>query len=317
MPGENAADVSPPVGIVVVNWNNYSETAACLESLRELEYPAYEVVVVDNGSTDGSGERLEADFEWCTVVRNEENRGFAGGCNAGIERALADGAEYVLLLNNDAAIAERFLERIVAVADEAGAGVVGALIEDETGHRVNPSPSEYPDMFFYSGYRENLSLPLDLFGGERPRERWWPTDRVEGAGVLLSRDLLCERRESVGYFLDESLFMYCEEIELGMWCRERGERSVVTGDAVVTHDSGASSNRAFQLYYLTRNRLLIAHRYFDGAKRAVFDALYAASRIALAVRFLRRGERSVARAICLGLVDGFFGVEGQREYGFG
>ena len=315
MHGRNRDDHWPSVGVVVVNWNSFEDTAECLDSLRSVEYPDYEVVVVDNGSTDGSGDRLTADFDWCEVVVNEENLGFAGGCNAGIERALENDAEYVLLLNNDATVEEEFLKNIVGVADDPDVDVVGALIEDDTGHEVNPSPSDYPDMFFYSGYRENL--PINPFSRGRPRGRSWPTDRVEGAGVLLPRNLLHERQESVGHFLDESLFMYCEEVELAMWCRERGKRSVVTRDAVVHHDSDASSSRSFQLYYLTRNRILIADRYFDGIRNVFFAVLYAASRVALAVRFLRRGERGIARAIFLGLVDGFFGVDGQRDYGFG
>lgn len=300
-----------PVGIVVVNWNNYADTATCLESLADLSYPAYRVTVVDNGSTDGSGERLADEFEWCDVVFTEENRGFGGGCNAGIGHALVNGAEYVLLLNNDAVIAPDAVDELVSVAVESGAPVVGASIRHGDEGVVNATPSRYPDMFFYSGYRENL--PGNPFGEGGRGERWWETDRVEGGGVLIGSDLLCERRASTGSYLDESLFMYCEEVELAMWCRERGERAVVATDAVVVHDTGASSSRAFQLYYLTRNRVLVAHRYLEGGSRLLFDALYPVSRLLLAGRFLKRGDRAVAKSIFAGLRDGYRGVEGATR----
>ncbi|MEF8814587.1 MAG: glycosyltransferase family 2 protein [Halovenus sp.] len=298
-----------PVGVVVVNWNNYEDTAECLDSLADLSYPLYRVTVVDNGSTDGSGQRLDEEFEWCDVVFNESNRGFGGGCNTGIDHLLAHDVEFVMLLNNDAVVAPDTLDELVGVASESGAGVVGASIRHGSGAVVNASPSRHPDMFFYSGYRDNL--PASLSEGESHNQRWWTTDRVEGGGVLLASDLLREREKTVGYYLDDSLFMYCEEIELAMWCRERGEKAVVATEARVEHDTGASSSRAFQLYYLTRNRVLIARRYLEGVTRLFFELLYPVTRVLLAGRFVKRGRRDVAGAIVDGLVDGYRGVKGK------
>jgi GT2 family glycosyltransferase len=300
---------SRDVGIVVVNWNNYEDTARCLRSLEGLSYPSYHVTVVDNGSTDGSGERIDEEFEWCDVVFNERNRGFGGGCNTGIESALTSDVDFVFLLNNDAVVAPDTLDELVAVAMESNTRIVGASIRHGSEDLVNSAPSKYPDMFFYSGYRDNL--PVDLSGTPPGGEGWIETDRVEGGGVLLASDLLYERRETLGYYLDDSLFMYCEEIELAMWCRERGERAVIATDAVVQHGTGASSSRDFQLYYLTRNRVLIAHRYLQDPSRTLFDVLYPVTRLLLAARVAKRGQRDVARAILEGLFDGYRGTEGK------
>jgi GT2 family glycosyltransferase len=297
------------VGVVVVNWNNYQDTARCLNSLVDLSYPAYQVTVVDNGSTDGSGERIDEEFEWCEVVFNECNRGFGGGCNTGIENALAADVDFVFLLNNDAIVAPDTLDELVAVAMESGTRIVGASIRHGSEEIINSAPSKYPDMFFYSGYRDNL--PVDLSRTPPGEGGWIETDRIEGGGVLLASDLLYERREAVGYYLDDSLFMYCEEIELAMWCRERGERAVIATDAIVQHGTGASSSRDFQLYYLTRNRVLIAHRYLQGLSRLLFDVLYPVTRLLLAGRFSKRGRRDVARAVFEGLLDGYRGIEGK------
>lgn len=299
------------VAVVVVNWNGYEETSDCLESLESVEYPERRVVVVDNGSTDGSGERLAAEFQWPEFVFTDENRGFGGGCNAGIEYALSTGVEYVVLLNPDARLTDGALSELVTVQRESDAAVVGATISQD-GSVVNPTPAYYPDMFFYSGYRQNL--PIGSESAEAyADERWFETDRVEGAGVLLTSDLLRERRETVGYYLDESLFMYGEEIELAMWCRDHGVRSVVATEAVVEHDSDASSNRAFQLYYLTRNRILLAHRFLPGATRVAFDVLYPLSRAAIATRLRTNGQTGITKSIWDGLVDGYRHVTGQSR----
>src|SRR5882672_11116161 len=93
---------SPKVGIVILNWNNYRDTARCLGSLRSVTYSNYLIYVVDNGSTDGSALKLIAEYEndYIRFILNYENLGFASGCNKGIAQALADGCEYLLLLNN-------------------------------------------------------------------------------------------------------------------------------------------------------------------------------------------------------------------------
>lgn len=300
------------VAIVIVNWNGYEETSTCLESLHEIDYQEYCVIVVDNGSTDGSGDRLAAEFDWCEFVFNETNEGFGGGCNAGIDAALSRGMDYVLLLNPDARIGDTTLSELVAVQRESSAAVVGATITHDDGTVINSTPSHYPDMLFYSGYRRNLPVGSES-GDQYANERWFSTDRVEGAGVLITSELLQEREETVECFLDDSLFMYCEEVELAMWCHERDERSVIAVDAVVEHDSEASSSRPFQLYYLTRNRVLIAHRYLQDGERLAFDLLYLVTRLALAGRWLIRGEKAIATAIFDGLVDGYRHVEGRTS----
>lgn len=302
----------PTVGIVIVNWNNYEDTAECLTNLESLSYPDYRVVVVDNGSTDGSGDRLAAVYDWCTFVFTDRNLGFGGGCNAGIEQALDIGCEYVLLLNNDAEPRPGALEELVRVATLSDSGIVGAMVTNESGSPVTVGRNRYPDMLFYSGYRGNLPLAA----GNREAltgRRWWRTDRIEGAAVLLSRSLLRERAETMGYYLDDSLFMYCEEVELSLWCRRHGWEAVIAENATVVHDGGNSSDRAFQLYYLTRNRVLVMHRYLEGVSFLLFVTLSLFWRLALAGRYFKRGQERIAAAILRGLYDGVRGIDGKSE----
>src|ERR1700733_1333304 len=92
------------VSVIVLNWNGWKDTLECLHSLQNLEYPSYQVIVVDNCSTDDSVFRIRQHFPDIQIIETGKNLGFAAGCNAGIARALAQRAEYVWLLNNDTTV---------------------------------------------------------------------------------------------------------------------------------------------------------------------------------------------------------------------
>lgn len=120
---------SPSVFIVTINWNGLEDTVECLESLHDLDYPNYKIVVVDNGSKNKEADKILKQFPDVTLIKNKTNLGFTGGCNKGIERALKDGADYVLLLNNDTIVTKNFLNKLVKFYDStADAGVVSSLV---------------------------------------------------------------------------------------------------------------------------------------------------------------------------------------------
>src|SRR5436853_3497177 len=120
----------PRIYVVVLNWNNYADTRKCIESLLAASYPALRIVIVDNGSADQSGKRLQADFPKLRFIFSEKNLGFSRGCNAGMRLALEDNdCAYVLLLNNDAVVSPSFLESAVEMAElNSRIGMVGGKI---------------------------------------------------------------------------------------------------------------------------------------------------------------------------------------------
>ncbi|MES4792643.1 MAG: glycosyltransferase family 2 protein, partial [Chloroflexota bacterium] len=103
----------PHVGIVILNWRRPNDTIACLQSLETLDYPSYEVVVVDNDSTDGSVALIRQRFPRTTVIENGRNLGFAAGNNVGIAHLMQRNADYVLLLNEDTEVASDLLSVLV------------------------------------------------------------------------------------------------------------------------------------------------------------------------------------------------------------
>src|SRR3990172_1401868 len=120
---------APLVYIVVVNWNGWEHTVRCLDSLRLLDHPTHRVIVVDNGSTDGSLERIRAFDPDIELIESTKNLGFAGGSNIGIRLALERGADYLWVLNNDIVVEPDTLSALVSVArSRPGIGVIGAAV---------------------------------------------------------------------------------------------------------------------------------------------------------------------------------------------
>ncbi|MGC2064129.1 MAG: glycosyltransferase, partial [Thermodesulfovibrionales bacterium] len=96
--------LSPHVGIIVLNWNGCADTIDCIESIKKIGYPHYSLIIVDNGSTDGSETIIRKQFPEITVLQTGNNLGFAGGINAGLKHGLEKGMDYLLALNNDTVI---------------------------------------------------------------------------------------------------------------------------------------------------------------------------------------------------------------------
>lgn len=248
------ASIRPKVALVVLNWNGWPDTLACLESLQALQYPNVWVIVVDNASTDGSVEIIARAFPEVTLIRNEDNLGFADGNNMGIRAALAGGADYVMLLNNDTTVAPDMVDRLVeAVEAEPGGGVAGPTIY------YHAEPNRVWSAGGTIDWRLGNSAMLGLNEidagqfGVAPRR----VDFVTGCALLADRATW----ERAG-LLDGRFFMYYEETEWCVRASRAGARIVHAPLAKVWHkiapDGRADSPRVH--YYMTRNRLLFLRR---------------------------------------------------------
>src|SRR5688572_20313394 len=126
--------------IVTLNWNGSSDTLACIESVERSRGPEVDMIVVDNGSAAADVARVAEAIEtrpWVSLVRKAENLGFAGGSNVGVARALERGAQFVMLLNNDATVEPGAIEALASYLEARPAsGLVSPLILDESGERI-------------------------------------------------------------------------------------------------------------------------------------------------------------------------------------
>lgn len=242
------AQAQPLVGIVILNWNRPADTIACIASLRRMPATRYRVVVVDNGSSDDSVARLRAAYPDLELIENGANLGFAGGNNVGLRHLIAAGCDYLMLLNDDAEVAEDTIDRLLAVAEaDPTIGFVGPTICYfgqprmiwSAGGMVAPNgePSHLDDL-------KEIGEP-----GQPPRN----VDYVTGCAMIGRREML----ERIG-LLDERFFIYFEETE---WCaraRQHGYRVVHVPDSIMWHKltPTARSQSPRYIYLMTRNRLL-------------------------------------------------------------
>ena len=247
--------MQPLVVAVVLSWNGREDTLACLRSLTREPDDRLRIVVVDNASTDGSAEAVAAEFPEVDLVRNDVNRGYAGGMNDGIRRALELGADDVLLLNNDVEIERGLVSALVEEAARAPeAGALSPLVVF----------ADRPDLVWYAG------APFDplrgyngrITGYREPASRFTgvtETERAAGTALLIPRGVV----EEVGVF-DEALFAYSEDTDWSLRARAAGYRLLVVPSARVRHKVSLSSggeNAPATLYYGLRNALVVAERH--------------------------------------------------------
>ncbi len=281
---------------VVLNWNGGDDTIAALDSLAGL--PA---ICVDNGSTDGSDDVVAERLPEVELVRTGANLGFAGGNNVGIRRALEQGADWVLLLNNDA-VAEPGLSDALAAAAAArpDAGLLACKILFPDGVTVQYAGASFNARLGYSGR-------VDVDGLDELRD----VGRADGAALAISRAAL----ERAG-LLDETLFLYVEDVEWSLRVRRAGFAVVLVPDARVRHKgSTASGGRSSttNLYYDTRNTIVVSERYapLPRGLRALRRGVVVSAHLAQSVRHPSRV--AAAQAVLRGWRDARAGRLGQRS----
>lgn len=245
----------PRVAIVIVNWNRLEDTISCIESLFKISYPDVELVIVDNGSSDGSGEALKRKYPGHTVVLNETNLGFAGGTNIGIRHALERKADYVLLLNNDTEVEPDFLDVLVA-AGEAGneIGIIGGKIyylEDKAR------------LWSYGGtFNVNTGGATHFISDEGIGKALRKGEYIYAQGCLMLIKVKCV--QAVG-MLSEKYFHLCEDVDFCIRAQKTGWKIIFSPDARIYHKASASMKFLSPVYnyYEQRNRLFLVRDYHE------------------------------------------------------
>lgn len=272
----------PRVAIIILNWNGKKNVLECLRSFRHLDYTNYEIVAVDQNSSDGSRDAIVSEFPDVTLICNEDNLGFAEGNNVGIQHALNRGAECIVLLNNDTTVEPNFLRAFV-----------GAAISNRDFDIFGPKiVFDYdPNIIWAAGSHIDWQRGICIQNGYRELDRGQYDTNAEvnaltGCAVMISRKAF----ETVG-FLDSRFFVYYEETD---WCAratKAGFRILYVPAAVVRHKVsatiGASSHAI--TFYMVRNNLLFVTKNSDGFRR-----------LSLIGKSLCRE----ARTVCGGLIKG-------------
>jgi GT2 family glycosyltransferase len=248
--------LNAPISVIVVNFNRRELLRACLQSLAQQSVTSLEVIVVDNGSSDGSVEMVESDFGHHSkfslqLVRNTENRGFCEGNNQGIRRA---GGDFVALLNNDAEANPDWLAELATpLLQREDIGMTASkILVYEDPQRID----KVGHLIYLDGQNRGRGAGQTDHGQfDKMEEVLWP----DGCAAMYRKSML----DDIGGF-DEDLFAYGDDAELGMRARIAGWGCIYVPRAVVRHHRGATlgvlSSRRLEL--IERNRALLALKHF-------------------------------------------------------
>jgi GT2 family glycosyltransferase len=247
---------APRVTAIVLSWNGRERTLACLSSLARVTYRPFSVLVVDNGSSDGSADAVAAEHPEISLVRLDENRGFTGGMNVGIGVAFAQGADAVLLLNNDMEVEQGCVEPLVAAAtgDASCAAACAQVLFAGEPPRIWYAGATLSGRRGHSGRNVGYGQP-PLSSAVPP----YTTGRACGGAMLVLREF----SELVGLF-DDDLFAYAEDTDWSLRARREGLHCLVVPASVVRHAvSGSSGGESSptSIYYSLRNSLVVAERW--------------------------------------------------------
>jgi GT2 family glycosyltransferase len=278
---------SARVSVIIPNWNGARWLPVCLHSLEKQTYRDFEIVVVDNASTDDSRILLARDFPNVRVLALETNRLFAGAVNHGIRETQS---EIVVLLNNDTEVEPTWLEELLRVLDanpRAGMAASKLRLFDERAqlhsagdfYRVDGVPGNRGVWETDRGQYDDADAPPPLFG-------------VCGGACAYRRAML----DDIGWF-DEALEFNCEDVDLNWRARLAGYGCVLAPRAIVYHMLSASGGGKFASFYVGRNFIAVLAKNYPGSLwkkywRKVLGAQFAIARDALKAW---RGESARAR----------------------
>lgn len=244
------------VAIILINWNGLQFTIDCLHSLRELDYPDFGILLVDNASDNQEAEELKLKFPEIALIQSSSNVGFAGGNNLGIRKALELGYSHLMLLNNDTVVAPDFLKVMLSEFDKFPfLGVVQPLIYlMKDRNQIWNAGGKWNSILGRA--ISILELKNEKKGRADIKKMGWAT----GCCMLIKRDAILE----VG-LLNEQYFAYFEDVEWSLRFRNYGFEIALAPKAIIYHEGGASSKKKHEegtlspkvFYYHVRNQFLL------------------------------------------------------------
>ncbi len=295
------------IAVVILNWNAAEDTIRCVRSLMDWQTLRPDIWIVDNASAEDDVAQLARAFPQAHLLRNERNLGFAGGTNRGIRAALEQDDLPILLLNNDAQVAEHDVQRLLeTLYSDEDVGFVGPLLYEAapTG-RLLAAGGRNPVL-----HHQSHIFPL------KPGPAVRTVAYVPGTVALVRPELF--RRVGL---LDERYFFSMEVADLCQRAARQGYRNVVDTRAKAIHalERSAPLRGTLHVYYIIRNRFLFIRNFYRGVDKAALFFIWAAYSVALWLKLRLQGAEPTARAVWLGLGDGLcgrFGGQNERVLAF-
>ncbi|MFH1457036.1 MAG: glycosyltransferase family 2 protein [Patescibacteria group bacterium] len=239
------------VSIIIPNYNGKHFLEKCLKSLREQTFSDFEIILIDNGSSDGSIGFIKNHFSEVKIIANKKNTGFAKACNQGIKLAVG---KYIILLNNDTMVDKKWIKSLVLTAEhDSSIGMCASKILSEKNVLLVDSVGV--NICFNGMSRGRGRLEQDRWQHNKTEEILLPS----GCAALYRKEMLDE----IGFF-DESFFAYCEDTDLGLRGQLAGWKAVLVSDAIVYHyySGTAGSYSPLKAFLVERNHVLVVLKNF-------------------------------------------------------
>lgn len=294
----------PKISIITVNYNQAAVTLELLASIERQSFQDLEVIVVDNASKKNPLPQLKAAYPNIIDIRSEENLGFAGGNNLGIEKSTGD---FLFFVNNDAEIIEGTIPKLLACFDRyPNLGIVSPMI-------YYHQPEEKEKFIQYAGTvplhpitGRNFTIgKLEIDKGQYTEAK--PTAHAHGAAMMIKREVL----EKAGD-MPEEFFLYYEELDWSEQIRRAGFEVYIEPNAKIYHKESVSVGKSsdLQIYYTTRNRIFFMRR----NKKAWEFALFSIYLLLImfpkhAVHYLRKGRFKQLKTLWRAIAWNYFGKE--------
>lgn len=257
----------PLVYIVLVNWNGLEDTLECLRSLNEISYKNYKIVVVDNGSNNNQADVIKKKFPYIELIKNKRNEGFVVANNQGIKLALKNGADYILLLNNDTVVKRNFLDVLIEYAEQNRN--VGILSPKIVYYNSNIIWSMGGKISYLTGF----SIMIGKGKNSENYNEVIEPDFVSGCAMLIRNEVI-EKIE----FLDPVYFAYYEDADYCFRVGKLGYKIKVIPESIIWHKKSASAGirgskrkiSEIQAYLWARNGIIFGRKNLTGVKKILF-----------------------------------------------
>lgn len=285
----------PLIFIIILNWNKNDQTLDCIRSVERSSYRNYKIVVIDNAPIEKLEKRLAAEFPEVVYLHNQKNLGFTGGNNQGIEYALSEGADYILLFNNDAEMSENCLASLVAEAEsDTKIGLLSPVI-------YNPNKPNKPFFGSYSDVKKGVifnAYDLDIY-------LEWEKNEPEkivlwGTALLIKREVV----EKIG-LLDNDFFAYYEDNDFSRRVSSAGYFSKTCLKEMVIHhadNSAVNEKKSYRFFLMSRNLYLFWRKSGISKGESIFRTLYLY--LPQVSALYREGKQTILKPMIAGLWQG-------------
>ena len=294
------------VSIILVNYNGKDYNKECIESIFNSSYKNIEVIVIDNDSNDNSVNLLMDQFgKNIDLMLSKNNLGFSGANNIGIQKALKNGCDYIVLLNNDTIIDRDLILNMIKASKEENDAIISPKIYYYDNKDIIWSAGA--DMRWKKGVTDQRGINQKDDGSFDKREE---VEFGTGCWLLIPSKIISE----VG-LLSDDYFLYYEDTDYCMKVRNKGYKIVYEPTAVLYHKVSASTGGEISpgyIYYNTRNRLIFNKR-FNKENKFTYLSYFYLTRVAKIALWIVTGKKNLIKATFSAISDYNNGIMGKKQ----